>query len=297
MRIRIGLVMLSACISLSWADEFKLSFSQDIVNSADGQPSELDDLPVKKAAEIPSSPLPIPLPAAAPVESPAAPKEAVSENEPARPALSEKSASRAYPATVKPAESNNRFLPIQNPTLTTLPWPGVGNDNSAWGQVWRDNQHAPTGSDAFDQLNEEIRALIGEDMYAEMVWTYQDAKQLESWLVATIDQSGLFARDSLIVGLNDQLMARLTSWGLMESDSHAISSLGRIDSQRGMEEDSPAAAKPALDPELMKQTFEGQSSFFRIVKYLTISNFMYAVLTMIMLIYAGKGIRFFVRQR
>ncbi|MCQ8105142.1 hypothetical protein NP590_13585 [Methylomonas sp. SURF-2] len=282
---------------MSWADDFKLSFSQDIVNSADGPPSELDDLPVKKAAEIPGSPLPIPLPAAAPVELPSAPKEAVSENKPARPALSEKSASRAYPAAVKPAESNNRFLPIQNPTLTTLQWPGVGNDNSAWALAWRDNQHAPTGSDAFDQLNEELRALIGEDMYAEMVWTYQDAKQLESWLVATIDQSGLFARDSLIVGLNDQLMARLSSWGVVESDSHAISSLGRMDSRRGMEEDSPADAKPALDPELMKQTFEGQSSFFRIVKYLTLDNFLSAILSIILLVYAGKGIRFFIRQR
>jgi hypothetical protein len=296
MRFYIGLILLSGCINLSWADDFKLSFSQDIVNSADRQPSELDELPLKKP-EVQDNPIPIPSAETKLIEPRGATSSDESEKIQASPAEREKSVSRVYPTRIKPVESNNNFLPVQRDSVSTLFGQGGLADSMRLGQPWYANEQGQTTVDPFDQLHDEIRLMVGEDMYAEMAWTYLDAKKLENWIYATVDQTGLFARDSLIVGLNDQLMASLTSLGMAGAKSQTVASMGQLSAQRVVGQVDPFnAAKSTVDPEVMKAALEGQSGFFQVLKYLTVRNLWYAMLSMIMLIYAGKCFKFFVRQ-
>lgn len=297
MRFYIGLILLSGCINLSWADDFKLSFSQDIVNSADRQPSELDELPLKKP-EIQDNPVPIPSAEIKPIGPQGSKSSDESEKIQASPAEREKSVSRVYPTRIKPVESNNNFLPVQRDSVSTLFGQSGLADPMRLEQSWHANEQGQMTVDPFDQLHDEIRLMVGEDMYAEMVWTYLDAKKLENWIYATVDQTGLFARDSLIVGLNDQLMASLTSLGLAGSNNQTLTSMGQLSVQQAARQPDPFnAAKSPVDPELMKAAFEGQSSFFQLMKYLTVGNLLYVLLSIIMLLYSGKLFKFFVRQR
>lgn len=289
-----GLILLIACISLSWADDFRLSFSQEIINAADRQPDDLDGLslpepekPDEQGTVTPRHEKLNPPQASAPEKD--AKSEEVPESRP-RPR------SRVLSVRSKSFESVNNFLPIQtvqaNQLLERQTFAGAHLGNAS-GHIDGQNLMA---IDPLDQFHDEMRLMLGEDIYAEMVWTYLDAKQLDNWIYTTVNQSGLFAQDSLIVGLNDQLMASLTSLGFVGSDGRNLSideSSERHSQQPNRVDDTEKIVNDAL----MKAEFERNSAFFGVLKYLTLINFLYLMGFIVILVYVVKLFKFLVRQQ
>lgn len=289
-----GLILLIACISLSWADDFRLSFSQEIINAADRQPDDLDGLSLpepEKSAD--------PVPISAKHEETSQPQASAPEKDAKSEEVSEsglRPRSRVLSVRSKSFESVNNFLPIQtvqaNQFLERQTFAGAHLGNAS-GHIDGQNQMA---IDPLDQFHDEMRLILGEDIYAEMVWTYLDAKQLDNWIYTTVNQSGLFAQDSLIVGLNDQLMASLTSLGFVGSDGRNLSideSSKRHNQQPNRVDDTEKIVNDAL----MKAEFERNSAFFGVLKYLTVVNFLYLMSSIVILVYVVKLFKFLIRQQ
>lgn len=284
----LGLFLLSVCISPSWAEDFSLSFSREIIKAADRQPNELDGLPSSEP-EKPAGTALIPLKQ----EEASPPQHLEKIPELPRPAATPRL--RDYSARSKPPEPVNKFPPIQAVPTSHFLSRGMFADNpgSANDLRYVDGQN-PSAIDPLAQMHDEMRLLVGEEIYAKMVWTYLDAKQLDDWIQTTIAQSELFAGDSLIVGLNDQLMAGLATLGLTGSNGQNYSAPEQLNSRQSGELNQ---AKPSMEPVVMKAEFERRSRFFEMLNYLTIGNFFYLILSIVILVYTGKLFKFLVRQQ
>lgn len=289
----LGLVLLSACISLSWAEDFSLTFSQEIIKAADQQPNELDGLPLSEP-EKPADTALIPLKQEE-TSPPQVSEPQKIEKTPESPRQSVTSGLRDYSARSKQPEPVNQFLPIQAVPANQFFGQEMFADNPRLANdlLYVDGQN-PLAIDPLAQLHDEMRLMVGEEVYAKMVWTYLDAKQLDDWIQTTISQSELFAEDSLIVGLNDQLMASLTSLGLAGTSGQNKPAPEPLNSRQSGELNP---VKPAIDPLLMKADFESRSIFFGLLNYLTLGNFLYLMLSVMGLIYTGKLFKFLVRQQ
>lgn len=294
MNYYIGLILLNVCISLSWADDFRLSVSKEIIEAADRPADDLDGLslaiPEKPDESGTVSPRRenIRQPQASASESDAKSADA--------PESRLKSRSQLMSVRSKSHESVNNFLPIQTVQANdllgrqTFAGPHLAN---ALGHMDGQNQMA---IDPLDQFRDEMRLILGEDIYAEMVWTYLDAKQMDNWIYTTVNQSGLFAQDSLIVGLNDQLMASLTSLGLVGAGDRNLS-IDESSKMHGQQPNRAADAEKIVTDALMKAEFERNSTFFGILKYITVVNFLYLIIFLVILLYAVKLFKFLVRQQ
>lgn len=297
MRFYIGLILLSACINLSWADDFKLSFSQDIINAADRQPNGLDGLALP-APEKQDTPIPIPPSEVKPIE-PQEPKADEVERKQEIPPLREHSRLRVHSTHVKPVEPLDNFLPIQGESASGFFGQGALNNILAWEH---DSRHAggqdQIAVDPFEQLHDEMRLMVGEDMYAKMVWAYLDAKQLDNWIYTTINQSGVFAQNSLIVELNDYLMASLTSLGWAEPNEQNFSfERQRASHQGGEQANKVNDDQQALNDVVTTANFEKQSRFLGILKFMTLQNFLFLAIFIMAAMYTGKLFKFLIRQQ
>lgn len=294
MNYYIGLILLNVCISLSWADDFRLSVSKEIIEAADRPADDLDGLslaiPEKPDESGTDSPR---------RENIRQPQASASENDAKSADVPEsglKSRSQLMSVRSKSHESVNNFLPIQtvqaNQLLGRQTFAGTHLADTS-GQVGGQNQMAIA---PLDQFHDEIRLMLGEDIYAKMVWTYRDAKQLDNWIYATIDQSGLFAQDSLIVGLNDQLMASLTDLGFVGASDRNLS-IDESSKSHSQQPNRVEDTEKIVNDALMKAEFKRNSAFFGLLKYLTLMNLLYLLSSIAILVYAVKLFKFLVRQQ
>ncbi|MCK9606025.1 MAG: hypothetical protein M0R33_06185 [Methylomonas sp.] len=297
MNYYLGLILLSACISVSWADDFSLSFSREIIEAAERQPDDLDDL----SLPLPKPDDPVPLPLRQDKTNQPHASESEKTGNVQEPAVQRtRSVSRVFSAHSKSLEPVNKFLPVQDVPPNHFFGREIFADKASLENDYRhaDGQNQ-MGIDPFELLRDEMRLTVGEDIYAKMVWTYLDAKQLDNWINTTIDQSELFAQDSLIVGLNNQLMASLTSLGLARSNgrNYLLEESLRTTRQGERQANELNGAKQIVNDALMKAEFERQSYFFGVLKYLTVGNFLYLLLSIMILAYFVKLIKFLIRQQ
>ncbi|MCQ8129172.1 hypothetical protein [Methylomonas rivi] len=299
MNFYIGLILLSGYVNLSWADDFKLTFSQDIIEAAGQQADDLGDL----ALPPPEKPVnPVPIPAAQEETRQSRMTEAgKTEKQPETLEPGTRPGFRSYSARSQLSEPQNNFLPIQDVSANHFWGLGMSADNASLGNESRHaGEHNQMVNDPFAELHDEMRLLVGEDMYAKMVWTYLDVKQLDNWIYATIKQSELFARDSLIVGINDQLMVGLTSLGLVGSNDRNLAfeeQLAAGNQENGRQINGLNNAEQMINDAVMRAEFERNSSFFGVLKYLTVNNFLYLLLSVLVSVYLVKLVRFLIRQQ
>lgn len=296
MKCLLGSIFLLSLIGLVRAEEFSLSFSADIINSAQPAAGELDALPLTNADIQKTDAVP-PISELQATES-QPPVEAEADKQLDKPLYRSRPAEvRRLPGKVEAAVARNEYLPIQTVPADSFlaqyqfdkaPWPGFYPGDDA-------RQQLANGIDPLDQLHDEFRLLVGEDIYAQMVWAYLDVKQLDNWIYATVDQLDLFSQDSLLVGLNDKLLAGLTVKG--QSTPGEQASNGFSDWQNGMQNQRASEVKSASDQAVLKAQFESQSKFFEYIQYLTPLNLIYSVLAIIALVYAGRLVNFLVRQQ
>lgn len=295
----IGLVYFCSLISVVQADEFNLSFSSDIINSAQPMGNELDALPLTSPENQNNAVQPLLPETKTETTEVKQTEERKKNDEPFFKArVRESRRQLAKDRATDMSSQNNAFAPIQTaPTDSffaqyqrdVMPKMEFNSDNPA--------QSMPeAGVNALKQMNEGLRTLVGEELYSRMVWAYLDVKELDDWIYASIDQSGLFSQDSFLMGLNDRLFAGLATFtGQSVGGENGNSAFN--DWQKEIQTQQGRDVKSVMDKEAMRANLDSQSLFFAYLKYLTLLNFIYLILTILALVYVGRFCRFMIRQQ
>lgn len=156
--------------------------------------------------------------------------------------------------------------------------------------------------DPFAQMREELIALVGEDVYDKMVWTFWDLKEFDSALYAKISQYDLLIQEWVvsvqeIFGLNDQMRAEWMIFG--NADAYTIRL--RAESLNSQHSQMQQSVIDGLSEQRLKHAtiadVETHSLFFNAIKYLTLNNLLYLMLFLLGLVLVAKLFRFMVRQQ
>jgi hypothetical protein len=128
-----------------------------------------------------------------------------------------------------------------------------------------------------------------------MVWSYDSVKQMDNWLSATFSQLTMIDGGSIFVGLNDQIIANFIAPEQIGMPGRNAKSLE--DSHADALKTPEYAARYGVNQALVIANFESQSKFFVVLKYLTLINLLYLILTIVALVYMVKFFRFLIKQR
>ncbi len=294
MRRWLGSIGFIGLLGLAQADEFSLNFSSDIVNSAQSIGNELDALPLTTPEKQDNGLLPL-LPESKAEEQ--ALKHSDAEKKAGKTVFrsSPRDAIRQAAKGRTLSAEESEFAPIQKVPADSF-FAQYANDVEPFDSDKQAPSLADAGNDMFKQINEDLRTTVGEDMYAKMVWAYRDVKELDNWIYATIDQSGLFAQGSFLMNLNEQLFAGLTTTdearGNLEASENSFN-----DWQKGLQTQQAREVKSVLDKEALRANMENQSVFYIYLQYLTPLNFIYFTLVIAALFYGGRFFRFMLSQQ
>lgn len=296
MKIIISLFIISCCINLVWADEFKIDVSKELIEAYSQSLSGLEAPVLQKD------------PKQLPVEikqgktdstSPSSDDKSIHEqqdnqSQPAK--ASESPVFYQIPNQKQPATNPlqmqadggfiQRSMPAADPNLGFYPHQIV-------------NQN-PVYDDFIGEIHDELRLMVGEDVYGKMVWTYRDLKRLDNWIYETASHFALFGQQSMsgshrIVGLSNQLKADLFFLGLIGSDKGQLETL-----RPGSRYDALSLQTVALTGQTGPIAATGtviEGRFFGILEYLTILNFVYLILAVMALVYLAKLFNFLVKQQ
>jgi hypothetical protein len=275
-------VSLALCtyFSFSWADEFKLEFSRDIIDATQNQ---------RDAFETPASSIafksnnPRPTASLPPIES---------ESSSVDLELPEKT--QMGSAGYKPALRSSRADSSRSTNqFTPLPVSSGNVFASFTKQSLQNPERTQNNLGVYDELHDEFKLMVGDEMYNRMAWSYEGVKQLDSWVSATLTQ--LSQGGSVHVGLNDQVIANFTAARQAFIPGQNVKSLE--DSHADALKMPEYAARYGIDQATITANFENQSKFLVVLKYLSLSNLGYAILMIVTLVYGGKFFKFLIKQR
>jgi hypothetical protein len=283
-------------ISVSLADEFKLQFSKDFIDT-DSQ--QLDSLGQSDSASSRDEHQPIPVPPKpANITNPQntdsnfkQPKQYFEPTASDRPlSVPDFSRKQVSEFSQKPNQTGNLF------------GTGLMVEHGAAQQLISNQEQSD--AESFTQIREDLRELVGDEVYSKMIWAYQDLKVLDNSIYAELSQYEVMVQEWLvevqeIFGLNDQLRAELILPETPDAEASRLR-VATIESFHEAAENNLASRLKAdrLNQDIaMAVDFENQSKLFQIFKYLTIKNFLYLLLSVVGVIYLGKFFKFLVRQQ
>lgn len=287
------LLFISCCMTMARADEFKIDVSSDLIEAYSQPITELETPVLQKV----DNQLPDDIKPGKTAPTPQSSESESIKKQQSNPSQSIKASnSPNFLHTPKQKQSMKNLQQVQGLVDYSQSNPLAVDSNLGFYPNQFANQN-PGYDDFIGEIHDELRLMVGEEVYAKMVWTYLDIKRLDNWIYETTSQLALFSQQTLgsegIVGLSNQLKADLFFLGLMGSDSGRITSAppgGRIDAIQAM-----AVAEQVNQVVTTGTVLEGK--FFGILKYLTILNFVYLILTVIALIYTAKLFNFLVKQQ
>lgn len=290
----ISLLFISCCISSAWADEFKIEVSKDLIQTYSQPISGLEEpVLLKDHNQLPTE--------IKQDDANSVPQSSDSksiQNLQDKPSPSTKTSesavvlqrSKPKPSPINPLQMQSNAGLIQRNMLAADPnlgfYPNLNaNQNQSYDEF-------------LGEMHDELRLMVGEEVYSKMAWTYLDLKRLDNWIYETTSQFALFSQQALfgnqaVVGLSDQLKAELFFMGLMGSDASRLQHMqmgSQVDVLQTQYETEQAIKIAAADAEI-----EGR--FFGILKYLTILNFVYLILAVMALVYLAKLFSFLVKQQ
>ena len=261
-------------ISVSLADEFKLQFSKDFMEAesrqflsggeSDSDDSQDKDLPISSSLKPANT----------------------STFHPADSGFSKKSTSLETAQT--PNQAGSMFDS------------GLLVEHGATQQLISSQEQSD--AESFAQIREDLRELVGDEVYSKMIWAYRDFKELDHSIYAELSQYEVIVQEWLvevqeIFGLNDQLRAELILPETPDAEASRLR-VAAIQSQHDTTEDNLASR---LKADSLNQAtvvdFEVESKLFQIIKYITIKNFLYLLLSILGAVYCAKFFKFLVRQQ
>jgi hypothetical protein len=286
----ISLAFCCCFFSSGWADEFKLEFSKDIIDAAGTQQDGIETHTSTKAVK-PSNPILVSATPQGKSEPEASALDASQKKQvsPPEPIYSKQPAHSSRKDDSRPADDN--FAPLR--VSPDKVFGGVGLPE----QFWQANKTVQNQQnlDIFDQLRDEFELMVGDDIYTRMVWSYDSVKEMDNWLSATFSQLTMIDGGSIFVGLNDQIIANFTAPEQIGMPGRNAKSLE--DSHADALKTPEYAARYGVNQALVSANFESQSKFFVVLKYLTLINLLYLILTIVALVYMVKFFRFLIKQR
>lgn len=290
----ISLLFISCCISSAWADEFKIEVSKDLIQTYSQPISGLEENVLQK--EHNQLPIEIKPEKANPVPQSSDSKLIQNlQDKPSPPTKTSESAivlqrSKPKPSPINPLQMQSNAGFIERNRLTADPnlgfYPNLNaNQNQSYDEF-------------LGEMHDELRLMVGEEVYSKMAWTYLDLKRLDNWIYETTSQFALFSQQALsgnqaVVGLSNQIKAELFFMGLMGSDASRLQHMqmgSQVDVLQTQYETEQAIKIAAANAEI-----EGR--FYGILKYLTIMNFVYLILAVMALVYLAKLFSFLVKQQ
>lgn len=283
-------------ISVSLADEFKLQFSKDFIDT-DSQ--QLDSLGQSDSASSRDERQPIPV-LPKPVNN-TNPQNADSNFKQPKQYFEPTASDR--PLSVPDVSRKQVSEFSQKPNQTgNLFGTGLMVEHGAAQQLISNQEQSD--AESFTQIREDLRELVGDEVYNKMIWAYQDLKVLDNSIYAELSQYEVMVQEWLvevqeIFGLNDQLRAELILPETPDAEASRLR-VATIESFHEAAENNLASRLKAdrLNQDIaMAVDFENQSKLFQIFKYLTIKNFLYLLLSVVGVIYLGKFFKFLVRQQ
>lgn len=293
MKAIVSLLILSCCISLAWADEFKIEISKDLTQAYSQPISGLEEPVLQKDHN--QLPIEIKQEETNSVPQPSDSKSIQNlQDKPSRPTNFSESAvvlqrPKLKPSPINPLQMQSNAGFIQRDRLTA---------DSNLGFYPNLNANQNQSYDEFlGEMHDELRLMVGEEVYGKMAWTYLDLKRLDNWIYETTSQFALFSQQALsgnqtVVGLSNQLKAELFFMGLGSDSSRSQPmQLGtRVDVLQAQFETEQAIKIAATEA-------ENEAKFFGVLKYLTILNLVYLILAVMALVYTAKLFGFLVKQQ
>lgn len=144
-------------------------------------------------------------------------------------------------------------------------------------------------------LQDDIRSMVGEDIYAKMVWMYFDLKAVDNQIYSTLEQYGLgrggVFEQQLPIVIQDnpiQSIFALVPGNPDEAYNPKTASIAGNESIKDVWRDRPSRA---LGEELYQDGL-----FFKISEYLTVANLLYVMALWVSLKLLFKGFRFLLRS-
>jgi hypothetical protein len=296
MKAIVSLLFISCCISSAWADEFKIEVSKDLIQTYSQPISGLEEPVLQKD----HNQLPIEIkPVKANSDQQSSDSKSIQnlQNKPSPPTKTSESTvvlqrSKPKQSSINPLQmkSNDGLMPRN--MLAADPDPDLGfypnlsaNQNQSYDEF-------------LEEMHDELRLMVGEEVYSKMAWTYLDLKRLDNWIYETTSQFALFSQQALsgnqaVVGLSNQIKAELFFMGLMGSDASRLQSMqlgSQVNVLQTQYETEQAIKIAAADAEI-------EGKFFGVLKYLTILNFVYFILAVMAFVYIAKLFRFLVKQQ
>jgi hypothetical protein len=278
------LIGLALCVYVGFgrADEFRLEFSKDIVNFRENQADGLE-VPASSPAYRSNPSIVAPLPQAK-TESRAPDLEPTGHER-----ISPPEPKRSKQALPRESSSTNDFAPLR-----VSPQKVMGGMVQA-GDRWDSFGQGGQNTDAFAALHDEFKLMVGGDVYSGVVWSYDGVRQFNSWLSDTLSQLTFNDSDSIRISLNDQVIVDLADLGQTDIAGKKIKSVE--DSHAAALKTAEYAARYGVNQAMMVANFENQSKFLVVMHYLTLSNFLYSIVSLFTLYYGGKFFRFLIKQR
>ena len=288
----ISLAFCCCVFSPGWADEFKLEFSKDIIDAAETQQDGVQS-PASSKAVKPSNPILLPAtpqaksePDSSALDAPDAPeKKQVSSPEPTY------TKQPSYSSRTDYSRSSDNFAPLR--VSPDKVFGGLGLPEQ-FGQASKLGQNQQN-FDVFDQLHDEFKLMVGDDIYTRMAWSYDSVKELDNWLSATFSQLTHLDGGLVSVGLNDQVIANFTAPDQIGMPGRNAKSLE--DSHADALKTPEYAARYGVNQAVISANVESQGKFLVVLKYLTLINLLYTILIIVALVYVGKFFRFLIKQR
>lgn len=297
MKLIVSLFFISCCIQFAWADEFKIDVSKELIEAYSQPITELETSVLQNdnrqsAAEIKQE------------KTDFAPRLSDSESiEKQRANQSQLTKSTDSPVLLQIPKQKQSMLNQQRMhrevrSTQSEQWATDPNLGFHSNQISKQN---PSYNDFLGKIHDELRFMVGEEVYGKMAWTYLDLKRLDHWIYETTSQLEIFNQQMLpgsqgLADLSNQLRADLFFWGLMGSDTSRMPSLQYGDQITPLQTQADSTlAVQANQMTAIDAAVEGR--FFGVFKYLTILNFWYLTLTIIALVYMAKLFRFLVNQQ
>lgn len=285
----ISLVFCCCFLNPGWADEFKLEFSKDIIDAAGTQKDGIETPASSKVVK--PNPILVPATSQGKSEPDASPLDAPEKKQVSPPQPTYTKLPAAVSRTDNSRPSDN-FAPLRVSPEKVFGGLGLQTEQADQLGGAGKNQH---NLDVFDQLHDEFKLMVGDDMYTRMAWSYDSVKEVDTWLSSTLNQLTQVDGESIFVGLNDQLIANFTAPEQIGLPGRNTKSLE--DSHADALKTPEYAARYGVNQALISVNFESQSKFFVVLKYLTLSNFLYLAVSIVALVYGGKFFRFLIKQR
>ncbi len=298
MKRYVALLLLSGFSKISGAEEFKLEFSKDFVDTDSQSLEEASGAqPVKNPAKE-NNAAPTEVAPAKAADNKAAKPEAGQTKPAAEPRPAESSDSGLPPPRLPQAQATQGFgrMPNQAANSQGLGLLFVDPDG--------DDQALPGQgvADPFTQMRDDLRLMVGDEMYSRMVWSYWDVKQLDNLIYAEMSQYDLLVQQWLadaqdIFGLNDQLRANLVLPGTTDSEAGRLR-LASLNRQHAHLQQTLSAGLSADKLDQVRMTgFDNQSLFFMFYQYLTFRNFFYMISSLLGFVYVARLFKFLLRQQ